>query len=120
MATYIIGSILLVIMFFALKSTVKHFRGEGNCCGGGDVPAPPRKKLNAPKVAEKMVSIEGMHCQNCQRHVETLLNCIDGVSAKADYSKNIAILSMSRIVADEEIYNALAGSEFRVVGIHAE
>ena len=119
MATYAVGIIILVIMFFALKSTVRHFRGEGSCCGVGDVPALTRKKMDAPKIGEKVVSIEGMHCQNCKRRVETLLNGIEGAVAKVDLGKNIAILSMSRIVADEEIYDALDGSEFRVVSIQA-
>lgn len=117
MATYVIGIIILVIMAFALKNTVKHFRGEGSCCGGNGVPAPPKKRLDAPQIGKKVISIEGMHCQNCQRHVETLLNGIEGAVAKVDLSKNIAILSMSRMVEDKEIYDALTGSEFRVVDI---
>ena len=31
----IILLIVLVIMIFAVKGTIKHFKGEGPCCGGG-------------------------------------------------------------------------------------
>lgn len=27
--------IVIVLLIFALKNSLKHFRGEGGCCGGG-------------------------------------------------------------------------------------
>lgn len=35
MSDVIIILILIVILGFAVKSSIKHFKGEGACCGGG-------------------------------------------------------------------------------------
>ena len=35
MGDYVIIGILIAIVALALRSTVKHFKGEGGCCGGG-------------------------------------------------------------------------------------
>ena len=31
----IIILILAIILFFSIRSTISHFKGEGSCCGGG-------------------------------------------------------------------------------------
>ena len=66
MGNYIVGAALLVAVLLALRSSLKHFRGEGGCCGGGGEPKPERKKLQGPIVAEKVIHIEGMRCENCR------------------------------------------------------
>ena len=35
MADTIIILVVVVILIFALKGSIRHFRGEGACCGGG-------------------------------------------------------------------------------------
>ena len=35
MADSIILLFVLVIIIFAVKGSIKHFKGEGGCCGGG-------------------------------------------------------------------------------------
>ena len=46
----IILLIVLVIMIFAVKGTIKHFKGEGPCCGGGSgsLTVKEDKKLTNP------------------------------------------------------------------------
>ena len=65
MATAIVGILVLVALFFALKGVVKHWRGESSCCGGGDVKV-PKKKLTGTIVETKIVDIEGMTCGHCK------------------------------------------------------
>lgn len=36
MTNYIIIAILAVIAVVAIRSSIKHFKGQGGCCGGGD------------------------------------------------------------------------------------
>lgn len=38
MVDIIIVGIIVIVVAFALRSSVKHFRGQGDCCGGGSVP----------------------------------------------------------------------------------
>lgn len=117
MGNIIIGMILAVIVCFAVRSSMRHFKGEGGCCGGGSVPKPKKKKLEGTKLAQKRIYIEGMHCENCKNRVESCLNQVEGVVAKVDLKKNIAIVSISRRIEDEELKRVVEGIDFKVTEI---
>ena len=117
MGNYIVGAMLLAAVLLALRSALKHFRGEGGCCGGGGEPKGRRKKLQGPVVAEKVLHIEGMRCENCKNRVERLLNQLEGAAAKVDLKKNIAVVSMSREISDEEWKAAVEAGGYKVTGI---
>ena len=117
MGNYIVGAVLLAAVLLALRSTLKHFRGKGGCCGGGGEPKVKRKKLREPVVAEKILHVEGMHCENCKNRVERLLNQLDGVAAKVCLDKNIAVVSMSREIGDGELTAAVETAGYQVTGI---
>jgi copper chaperone CopZ len=116
MGTVIVVAILILIAFFAVKSSLAHFRGEGGCCGGGSVPK-QKKRLDGEKVAEKIVHIEGMHCKNCKNTVEKKLNEIGGAAAKVSLKKKQAVVAMSRMISDEELRTAVEKADFQVTGI---
>ena len=42
MVDTIIVLIVIVLLVFALKGSLKHFRGEGTCCGGSGTGKPAR------------------------------------------------------------------------------
>ena len=119
-ATIVVGLVLAVALFFALKGVIKHWRGESSCCGGsGEVVAPPKKKLLGEVIGKKVVSIKGMTCINCKIRVEAMLDSIEGASADVNLRKDEAILSMTREVSDDEIRDAMKGGEYEIVGIAA-
>lgn len=120
MATAIVGILVLVALFFAVKGVLKHFRGESSCCGGGSITAPPPKKLSGTIIGKKVVDIEGMTCGNCKIRVEQALNTIDGAAAEVNLHRGHAVLKMTREVSDDEIRQALAGSGYTITGIHAK
>lgn len=119
MGNLIVIAVLLVIAFFAVKSTTKHFKGEGSCCGGGcsdcEGAKPKNKKLEGEKIAERVLRIEGMHCEHCKNAVEQEINKIDGAAAKVNLRKNTAVVSMEREIADEELIAAVERAGFKVV-----
>lgn len=41
----IIIAILFILVIIGIRSSVKHFKGEGGCCGGGSSVKVKRKKL---------------------------------------------------------------------------
>ena len=98
--------LLAVILFFSVKSTIAHFKGQGSCCGGGgsDVKTKPKKLKNI--IATRVVRIEGMHCEHCYTRVSNLLNSMDGVSAVVRGRKGIAVVRMEKLHSDEEIEQA--------------
>lgn len=99
-----------------LRAAVRHLRRENACCDEEET-FPPPKALSAAAIGAKVVHLRGMHCENCQRRVEALLEGIEGVSAQADLSEQQAVVAMSRAVTDDEIHAALAGSGYQVTEI---
>jgi copper chaperone CopZ len=109
--------LLAVILFFSVKSTIAHFKGQGSCCGGGgsDVKTKPKKLKNI--IATRVVRIEGMHCEHCYTRVSNLLNSMDGVSAVVRGRKGIAIVRMEKLHSDEEIEQAITDMGYGVLSI---
>ena len=117
MGDVIIIIILCIAVFFAIRSSLKHFKGEGGCCGGGADIKPKKKKLDNDKIAEKVIRIEGMHCDHCKNTVERYVNDIDGAVAKVNLRKNIAVVSLDRMVSDEELKLVVEKAGFTVINI---
>lgn len=118
MANVIIIIIIAVIILFALRGTVKHFKGESSCCGGGPSTVKARKKvLENDKIGEKIIKIEGMHCDHCKQSVTSALNKIEGAAAKVDLKRNQAVVSFDRPLDDEKLKEAVEKAGFKVVSI---
>ena len=109
--------LLAVILFFSVKSTIAHFKGQGSCCGGGgsDVKTKPKKLKNI--IATRVVRIEGMHCEHCYTRVSNLLNSMEGVSAVVRGRKGIAVVRMEKLHSDEEIEQAITDMGYSVLSI---
>lgn len=117
MENYIIIGILLVIIVAAVMRAKKHFKG-GGCCGSGSNTIREKKTLNGPKLGEKTLVIEGMHCENCEIRVENALNRLDGVVSKVNYKKKTAVVSYSAEVSDDLLKETVEKKGYKVVEIH--
>lgn len=117
MATAIIIAILAVIVFFAVRSSRKHFAGEGGCCGGCDSIEVKKKKLDGPAVQKKIMHIEGMHCDRCRKVVENAINGIDGAVGRVNLRKQEAEVTLDRDVPDEVLARAVRQEDYKVTGI---
>lgn len=117
MINIIIIAIIVVLLFFGLRSTRKHMKGQGECCGGGSTAAVvPEKKLEKV-IATKTVIVDGMTCDHCKGWVEKAVNAIDGASCKVNLNKREAIVSMEKEISDEVIRAAIKNAGYRVVEI---
>lgn len=119
MANVIIILIIVVFLIFGIKGSIKHFKGEGGCCGGGSAPAkkPKKKKLTGPVTQTFTIEISGMHCQNCVNSVTNALNAIDGATAKVDLNSGLAEVICDKAVDDRELEQAVEQAGFKVVRI---
>lgn len=116
MGNFIVGGIILVIVIVAGISSVKHFKGEGGCCGGGgDVKE--IKKLEGPKLGEKIIYIEGMHCDNCKNRIEHAVNRVEGAVCKVKLKKNLAVVSYCRELDDKLLKDTIEDLGFEVTRI---
>ena len=116
MTDLIIFLILVVVLIIGARATVKHFKGEGSCCGGGTYK--PRKKKLDNVVAKKTFSVEGMTCQHCENRVHEAINAIQGASAQVSHKKGTAVVSMSEPIEDGVIKAAIEKAGYMVSGVH--
>lgn len=66
---------------------------------------------------KKIIEINGMHCVKCAAKVENALNSIEGVSAKVNLAKKVAVCTVKTDVADDTLKNAVDSLGFEVVSI---
>ncbi len=120
MGNVIVVLILAAVLVTALFSCAEHFKGKGGCCGGGGEIKEKKKKFDGRKLGEKRITIDGMHCDHCKSSVERYINQIDGAAAVVNLKKNIAVVSMSRDISDEELTCAVEKAGFKVIKIETE
>ncbi|MBO4937435.1 MAG: heavy-metal-associated domain-containing protein [Oscillospiraceae bacterium] len=116
MENYIIVGIVLVLIVTAIFRVKKHFK-SGGCCGSGGNTIRSRKTLSAPKLGEKTLVIEGMHCENCEIRVENALNRLEDVACKVSLRKKTATVSYSAEVSDDLLKTTVERMGYRVVEI---
>lgn len=116
MANLIIIAIIAILVIAGVFNSIKHFKGESGCCGGGGSKV-PAKKLTEPKLGEKVVVIEGMHCENCKNGVERAINKIDGAVCKVNLKKKVANISYSSEIDDELITQKIKELGFEVISV---
>lgn len=113
MTDIIIIAILAAVVALGGWSAVKHFRGEGGCCGGGTYKA---RKKKLPRVTEKkLFRVEGMHCRNCVNRVMEAVNDIDGASAAVRLKKGEVIVSKAFPIEDSVITAAIEKAGYTVL-----
>ena len=118
MQDYMIVVALLAILAFAMIHAKKHFKG-GGCCGSGSNTIRDKKSLTAPKIGEKVMTIEGMHCENCEIRVENALNRLDHVACKVSWKKKNAVISYSEEVSDEMLKETVERLGYQVIQIRS-
>ena len=104
MATYLILAAVVLLCAYAVYSYIRKLRVGGGCCGERDAAAKKVKvedhnKAHYPHTL--VMGVDGMTCQNCQRHVENALNVMPGTWAAVDLAaQNVTILTKDE--ADED------------------
>ena len=104
MANVIIVLLLLAVVCYGIYSFVHHLRHGGGCCGEHEAPAKKIKAADANKSHyphRLIMGVDGMTCQNCQRHVENALNSLPDTLAEVNLSaQNVTI--WTKADADED------------------
>ena len=114
MENIIIIGILAVVVVIGIVNTVKHFKGQGGCCGGGSYKARPRK-LNA--VAERRIyRVEGMSCQHCVNRVMEAVQAFGGASCQVNLKKGRVTISLESSIPDEVLTAAIEKAGYTVAG----
>ena len=107
------------LILFALYRTIQKFRGRArsSCCGTAEVvTAKKGEDMDASHYPYRYkLGIEGMHCSNCAKSVENVLNSMDGVWARVNLGRGQAEV-LSKAVRDEEAFlKEMRKTSYRVV-----
>ena len=110
--------IVAVLIVLAARGSVKHFKGEGPCCGGGSAAKPGEKVLNGPVMKRRTLKIEGMYCQNCAERVRRAINSVDGAAAEfVDHKSGIADVKFDRNTDDFLVKKAIENAGYKVISV---
>jgi len=104
MANVIIVLILVVAVVYGIYNYVHHLNHGGGCCGEHDAPARKVKAADTNKshyLHRLVMGVDGMTCQNCQRHVENALNILPDTLAEVDLSAQ-KVTVWTKADADED------------------
>ena len=104
MANVIIVLILVVAVVYGIYNYVHHLNHGGGCCGEHDAPARKVKAADTNKSHyphRLVMGVDGMTCQNCQRHVENALNILPDTLAEVDLSPQ-KVTVWTKADADED------------------
>lgn len=70
------------------------------------------------KCMKKTLKIQGMMCGHCAAHVERALNALEGVSAKVDLQRQVAVVESAHEIADDILCQAVQNAGYEVVSIY--
>ena len=66
----------------------------------------------------KTISIEGMMCQHCVKHVQEALSAVPGVeTVTVSLENNNAVVTANDIVTDDTLVKAVTEADYKVVNI---
>lgn len=115
MENYIIIAILAVVVGLGAYSTVKHFKGQGGCCGGGDY-KPKKKRLKNVRY-QKTFQVEGMHCEHCKNRVEEIIGDMKGLAGTVNLKKGELTVFYAEDVSDDVIRSRIERAGYTVTEI---
>lgn len=115
MVDCVIIAIIVVAVGFGIYSTMKHFKGQGGCCGGESYK--PKKKKLSGVLYQKTFKVEGMHCDHCKNRVEKVINDMNGLTGAVNLKKGELIVSYAEDVADDLIKSRIERVGYKVTEI---
>ena len=122
MSTVIISAILIIAIYFAVRSYRKKL--ASGCCGSASDPAPKKIRVQDQNVSHysyaKVAQIDGMTCQNCAIHVQNALHALDDVFARVDLWKNEAVMHMKQDLPDGLLREIVLQAGYTVMSIRKD
>ncbi len=114
MENALLAAVIAILAAVGVGFTVRHFRGQGGCCGGGGY-RPRRKKLDHV-IAQKTFRVEGMHCQHCKNRVEEAVGDISGAAARVNLKKGLVTILYAREIDDQTIREKIEKAGYTLTG----
>ena len=118
MGTVIITLVLIAIIIFAIFSIIKRIKYGSACCGTHD--AAPKKirvkdKNKSHYPYSYTLTVNGMHCSNCSRHVENALNTKEGVWATVKLENNTVLVRSKNPLEWDELSPVISKAGYTLI-----
>lgn len=118
MGTIIITLVLIAIIIFAIFSIIKRIKYGSACCGTHD--AAPKKirvkdKNKSHYPYSYTLTVDGMHCSNCARHVENALNTKEGVWATVKLENNTVLVRSKNPLEWDELSPVISKAGYTLI-----
>ena len=115
MTDLIIIAIIVIAAGIGVHSTMKHFKGQGGCCGGSTYN--PKKKKLTQIICQKIFYVDGMHCEHCKNRVQETVNDIAGIAGIVNLKKGTVTVSYEEMLDDEVIKTKIERAGYSVTKI---
>lgn len=119
MSTVLISGVLLLLFFFAIRSYRKTI--TSGCCGSSSDEVSKKIKVHDRDLSHypyiRTLQIDGMTCQNCVGRVQNTLNSLDGVFAKVDLQKNVAVVHLKQPLPEDVLRRVISQAGYSVISI---
>lgn len=73
--------------------------------------------INNVNISYKVMHIEGMMCQHCQKRVTNALNALEGVQCEVSLDDKAAYIATTGIVSDEAMIQAVVDADYQVISL---
>ena len=113
MENAVIILIILLILALGTGEVIRHFRGQGGCCGGSTYK--PKKKKLSGVLYEKTFHVDGMHCEHCKCRVEEVVNDMKGIAGTVNLKKGELTVLYAEEVDDALIRERIERAGYTVV-----
>ena len=118
MGTAIVIFILAIIVVCAILSIRKRIKYGSACCGTHD--AAPKKirvkdKNKSHYPYSYTLTVDGMHCSNCARHVENALNTKEGVWATVKLENNTVLVRSKNPLEWDELSPVISKAGYTLI-----
>lgn len=113
MVDTIIFVIVVILMVFAVKGSIRHFKGDGPCCkSSGGPSAVPAKKLDG-RTGQLRLTVGGMHCTACEDRLHRVLDAISGVAVTyISYDRKLVLLDVDRSLPEGLLQKVVEGEGY--------
>ncbi|MBP3206072.1 MAG: heavy-metal-associated domain-containing protein [Lachnospiraceae bacterium] len=89
---------------------VKRMRTKVDCCGNEQVKVRAKKLKHA--AGKYTLTVEGMHCKNCEKRVTEAINDMDGLACRVSLERKEAVVSYESTPRKDEVIKKLGEMNF--------